>query len=214
MSEDTYGPIVSDEQIRAAAVQTCEAWMPEYLANLERKNGLAKGAIARPQSYHGGVDWDSWIGEVLPEVMVLVKPTGLPERTAALYVQRYELWVGCACIGQQTSERAEDEARVAAAYLGAASMLLVQGERSSLGGLAEQLEMTSAPEVSVISPEHREVLQVRTGFELRVPGIVSEFAGLVGATPKESEGYTGPEQENTAAPTVTTTALTVKGEPV
>jgi hypothetical protein len=160
------------------------------------------------------VDWESWVGEVLPEVMVLVKPTGLPERTAALYIQRYELWVGCACIGQQLGERAEDEARVTAAYLGAASMLLVQGERSSLGGLVERLEMTNAPEVSVISPEHREVLQARTGFALWVPGIVSEFAGPVGSAPEESEGYEGPEEEYAPRPTVKTTAITVEGEPV
>ncbi len=208
MSEDQFGQIIGPEAILAAAVSTLELWMPGYLAALERKNHLENKTIPRPQMYHGGIDWGSWEGRVLPEVMVLVKPTGLPERTAPLYIQRYELWVGCACIGQQLAGRAEDEARVVASYLGAASMLLVQGERSSLGGLVEQLEMTSAPEVSIPDEEHREIVQATTGFEVRVPGIISEFAGPVGATPETEES------EGPAPPVVKTTALTVKGEPV
>ena len=93
-------------------------------------------------STHGGIDDDSWIGEVDPELMLLVSPLGEAERPA--YLQWYLIDAKVMCVGDQTNKRAEDEARVQAAYLGGALMLLVQ--QPSLGGLAQDLTILLASE--------------------------------------------------------------------
>jgi len=217
-SLNQFGPLVTPEDVTQATVSTLRLWMPEYLAEQERKAGIQHRRIPRPptpESYHGGLDFDSWIGSESPEVMVVVKPTGSPEIDPATgYTQGYSIEVGCLCIGPGGlfAERQEDDARIIASYLGAASMLLVH--QSTLGGLAERLWMTSAPDPSLYDPDRRAIAQVVTGFEAWVVGIVLENGGPRGPTPKESPGYGGPEEPFKDNPEAKTETVTVKGEPV
>lgn len=216
MAEDIFGPLVATEDVVQAAVSTLTLWMPEYLAEVERKKGLRRKTIPRPptsESYHGGVDLEAWIGADAPEVMVVVKPSGEPERSASAgYTQGYTLEVGCLCIGTGSTlaERAEDEARIIASYLGAATMLLIQ--QPTLGGLTERLVMTAAPEVSLPDPDRRAIAQVVTGFEVWVSQIIEESAGPVGPNPQESPGYEGQEEPFEDAPTVETVDIKVTVE--
>jgi hypothetical protein len=217
MAEDLFGQFISPEDVIDAAVETLRTWLPTYMAEVERQKGLQPRTIPRPptpESYHGGVDLETWVGADTPEVMVLAKPSGPPERFASSYTQGYTLTVGCLCIGTGSTlaERPEDDARIVASYLGAATMLLVQ--QPALGGLTERLVMIAAPDVSLPDSEKRAIAQVVTEFEVWVTEIVSETAGPVGPTPQESPGYTGPEEPFTPAPTVTSEHLTVKTEPV
>lgn len=215
MPEDRFGPLISPEDIIDAAVTTLQVWFDTYLNNVEEKHGLRKKTIPRPpvpESYHGGVDLESWVGEDTPEVMVLAKPSGEPEHSASFYTGKFELTVGCVCIGTGSvlAERPEDDARKIASYLGAASQLLVQ--QPTLGGLTERLRMSALPDVTFPDPEKRSIAQVVTTFDVWVPEIVSETAGPVGPTPQESPGYAGPEEPFGPNPTVTSEHLTVKGE--
>ncbi len=219
MAEDLFGPLISPEDLIDAAIETLRdrGWFNAYLRNVEEKHGLRKQIIPRPpvpESYHGGIDLESWIGEDAPEVMILCKPSGEPERSASFYTQGYELTIGCLVIatGSVLAERPEDDARKIASYLGAASQLLVQ--QPTLGGLTERLVMTAAPDVTLPEPEKRNIAQVVTKFEVWVTEIVSETAGPVGPTPQESPGYVGPEEPFEGAPTVSSEYLTVKGEPL
>src|SRR5205814_8604005 len=129
---DLFGPIRATWELEQAAVETLSIWFPTYLAELERQIGLTNKTIPRPptpESYHGGVDLESYFQDELPEVVVVVNPLGPPERSASAgYVQGYELQVGCLWVGtgSRLQERPEHEARAIASYLGAASMLLVQ----------------------------------------------------------------------------------------
>lgn len=214
MVEDPlYGPLISTEDVVEAAVTTLRLWMREYIASVERSHQLQRGTIPRPptpESYHGGNDFDSWIAEDAPEIMVVAKPSGEPELSASAgYTQGYELQVGCLCIGKgsELAERAEDDARIVCSHLGAASMLLVQ--QPTLGGLTERLRMTGAPDITFPDPERRAVQQVVTTFEVWVSSIIREDAGPVGPTPKESPGFEGIEEPFQEAPTVETVDITV-----
>jgi hypothetical protein len=205
VAEDLFGPLVGPEDLIDAAVNTLRLWMPEYLADVERKAGLQPKTIPRPpvpESYHGGVDLESWIGEDTPEVMVLCKPSGEPEHSSSFYTGKFTLTIGCLCIGTGSvlAERPEDDARKIASYLGAASQLLVQ--QPTLGGLTERLRLTALPDVSLPDPDKRAIAQVVTEFDVWVTEVVSETAGPVGPTPQESPGYVGPEEAFEDRPTV------------
>jgi hypothetical protein len=216
MSEDLFGPLISPEDIIDAAVETLRIWFNEYLNNVEEKHQLRKGIIPRPptpESYHGGVDLESWIGEDTPEVMVLAKPIERPEFSGtAGYTGKFSLTVGCVCVGNGSvlAERPEDDARKIASYLGAASQILVQ--QPSLGGLTERLRMSALPDVTLPDPEKRSIAQVVTSFDVWVAQVASEAGGPIGPTPEESPGYTGREEPFEDTPTVEDINITVKVE--
>jgi hypothetical protein len=217
VAEDLFGPLVSPEDLIDAAIATLVTWFPTYCAEVERKHQLLPKTIPRPpvpESYHGGVDLDSWIGQNTPEVMVLVKPSGSREPSASFYTQGYTLTIGCLYIGTGSvlAERPEDDTRKIASYLGAATMLLIQ--QPTLGGLTERLVMTAAPDVTLPDTEKRAIAQVVTEFEVWVTEIVSETSGPVGPSPQESPGYTGPEEPFQPAPEAKTVNVDVNAEEI
>jgi hypothetical protein len=209
MSEDQFGTIVGPEDVSEQVVNTLRLWMPEYLADRERKTGQRH--IPRPpaeESYHGGADFEGWIGAEAPEVMVVVKPTGTPELGSLGYAQQFSIQVGCLCIGYGGlfAERAEDDARIIASHLGAASQLLVQ--QPYLGGLVERVRMVAAPDPSFPDPEKRAIMQIVTGFAGWVSQIITED-GPVGMTPEEAAGYEGKEQPFAPKPQAETVEVVV-----
>lgn len=216
MPEDRFGPLISPEDIIDAAVTTLQVWFDTYLNNVEEKHGLHKKTIPRPpvpESYHGGIDLESWIGQDTPEVMVLCKPIERPEFSGtAGYTGKFSLTTGCLCVGTGSvlAERPEDDARKIASYLGAASQLLVQ--QPTLGGLTERLRMSALPDVTFPDPEKRSIAQVVTTFDVWVAQVVSEAGGPIGPTPEESPGYTGREEPFEDTPTVEDINITVTVE--
>jgi hypothetical protein len=211
---DLFGPLVGPEDIIDAAIATLRVWFDTYLNSVEEKHGLAKRTIPRPptpESYHGGVDLESWIAEDAPEVMVMVKPSGV-EHSATFYTGKFTLTIGCLCIGTGSvlAERAEDDARKIASYLGAASQLLVQ--QPTLGGLTERLRLVGLPDVTLPDPERRAIAQVVTEFDVWVSEVISEAAGPIGPTPEGSPGYTGREEPFEDTPIAEDINITVKVE--
>jgi hypothetical protein len=217
MTEDQFGPIVGVEDVSEAVVDTLRLWMPDYLAERERKTGLQPKRIPRPptpESYHGGVDFNSWIGEQAPEIMVVVKPSGAPQSSSLGYTQAYSIQVGCLCVGYGGlfAERAEDDARITASHYGAVAMLLIQ--QPTLNELVERIRLTAAPDPSLPDPERRAITQIVTGFSGWVSQIITED-GPVGLTPQEAPGYEGPEQPfqpKSVAETVDVTVTTTQGD--
>jgi hypothetical protein len=181
----SVGALITPEDVLQAALLTYKLWVPYYCTQFETDRGLPADTIQRPKSYHGGVDDKSWIGEVMPEVMLLVSPLGEAERPD--YLQWYLVDAKVACKGDQTDDRAEDEARVQASYLGGALMLLVQ--QPSLGGLAQDLIMTASPTLSFPSSD-RYVVQANARFQVRTGSIITQEGpkGTVPEIPPEGGG--------------------------
>lgn len=184
----SVGQIITREDVLRAALFTYKVWMDYYLSDFESERGLPANTIQRPRSYHGGIDDGSWIGEVAPEVMLLVSPLGPAERPQ--YVQSYLIDAKVMCVGDQTSKRAEDEARIQADYLGGALMLLIQ--QPSLGGLAQDLLMSTSPAVTIPNSDERHVVQGAARFQVWTGSIIGQEGptGTVPMTPEEG----GPEQ--------------------
>ena len=217
MSESLFGPLVSTWKIEQAVLSTLRLWVPEYLAEAERKDGLHKRVIPRPpaaESIHGGLDFETWTQDLIPEVIVVVDPFGEPEREASVgYIQPYEIRVGACVVGQgsELAEKPEDEARAVASYYGAAVMLLTQlGELRGIATQEDSLVMVQAPRLSFPDPNLRQVIQSTTIFHTWVE-IVNQDEGPVQTEPKESPQYGGePEAEWKPEPTVSKTSEIIK----
>lgn len=206
-----FGEILSTYDVEQAAVKTLREWTNDYLAEIERKRGYQKKEIPRPpaaESYHGGVDLESFTQDDTPEVIVICKPQGAPElRGQGGYEQGYDLTVGAVHIGTGSplAAKPESEARAVASYLGAAVMLLVQ--QPTLGGLVERLRLTAAPVVSAPQPDRKDIALCTVQFECWVPTIIEEGEGPLTLGKEPEEPY--PEW-----PEVKTAKETVKAEPV
>jgi hypothetical protein len=53
-----FGDVLLPEVCEEAALATLWAWMPTYMANIEREAGVAPGTVARPKSWKIITDWD------------------------------------------------------------------------------------------------------------------------------------------------------------
>lgn len=219
MSEDQFGKLVTQWDIEQAVLSTLRAWLPEQLAELERQHGLPNKTIPRPpvpESIHGGTDLDTWREDNLPEVIVVVKTEGRPEPAGSgEQAQAYRVEIGCQWVGKgsQAVPNPEDEARMVAGFLGAATLLLLQ--HPQLGGLAERIVLEQAPDTTTPDPDEKVLAQADTAFTVWVPSIVNESLGPAGETPGGSEGYPGEEEQPwPERPVVQSTHLTVEGEPL
>jgi hypothetical protein len=217
MTESLFGPLISTWPIERQVIDVYETWTHEYLSELERKEGLQRNVIPRPpspESYHGGIDFLSWKREELPKVIVVVEPTGQPERDASVgYSQWYEVQVGCIVAGVGglfETLLIEDEARALAGYYGAMSMLLADQPPA----LAEDIFMVESPRPTFPNPDDRLICQSTTAFHMLVGPIKLLAAGPTQPQPSESPEYEGPGEPWKPEPTATSVHTTVNAEPI
>ena len=218
MTESLFGPIFSTWDIEQAVLTKLRLWVPEYLAELERKRGYHKRIIPRPPSalsIHGGLDAETWEQAECPEVIVIVDPFGEPEReTSVGIIQPYEVRVVANVVGQgsELAEKPEDEARAVASYYGAAVMgiLTQNGELTGISTQEDSLILMQSPRLTFPDPSVRQVIQATTVFHAFAE-IVNANEGPVPDEPKESPQYGGePEAEWKPEPVVETVKETIK----
>ena len=209
---EVFAPMIGPWNVEQAVLTVLKEWMPTYLAELERENGLTRKALGRPpapESYHGGLDWQSVIQDRCPEVIVICNPLGEPERSANFYMQNFEVQVGCVVFSEEGSNP-EDHARRNAGLFATATMLLGQhGKLSWSEGLAsiEETLLVGAPKVEFHESEDRRVAVGITSWHIFTQ-ILDPNSGPV--TVKAVE----PEEQYPEWPTATSDVITVKGEPV
>jgi hypothetical protein len=221
MTESQFGPLIGPYTLEQQTVGVYRLWANEYLAEIERKNGLQPRILTRPttpESYHGGLDFLSWKAAELPKIIVVVEPTGQPERDASVgYSQKYEVRVGCIVMGlgagaiAEPSPEPEDEVRALASYYGAMSMLLVDQPPA----LAADIEMVETPRLSFPDVDSRRICQSTTAFHVWVAPIKLLAAGPTEPNPKESPQYPGtPEGEWGQEPTVAKRTITLTADEI
>ena len=204
---DVFGILSGPWTVEKAVLTTLTEWLPAYLANIETKGGLQHKFLDRPpapESWKGGLDWESVQQEILPAVVVTANPTGEPERNATSVIQNFEVEVGCVVLSEEGDEP-EAAARMRAGLMATATMLL-EHQAPVLEGL-EEIVLTGSPRVEFFDPERREVAVGITTWNAFVQ-ILEPNAGPVTLKEVEPEG---PYPEN---PIATSDHVSVVGEPV
>ena len=213
MPESLFGPLFPTHELEKAIEKVYSLWCNEYLAELERQQSIhPKKSIPRPptpESIHGGIDFENWIEEELPVMIIKVTdPVGEVEYHASEgYTACYEVQVGCIVKAEE-----EDVARKWASYYGAVSMLLVQ-QGGNIGSFVERTRLVTAPKIEFVDPEERRLARAVTTFHIWISELIVEDAGPVQPEPKESPEYKGKEEpygEEPIAETVETTVVAKK----
>lgn len=208
MSEELFGRVVTTIDVEEAFLTTLSTWMPEWLYQVELQKELPRGTLTRPpapESYHGGDDFESWKADLLPEVIVDVKPSSLERSASAAYTTAYDVQVATILERQD-----EEEARFHASLHGAATMFLVQ--QPSLGGLAERLVMITAPTPEFLATDERRLARTIATFTVWVTQVVNESSGPFQSLPSESPYYQGePEHIWKTPPEVTSVEEKIYG---
>ena len=206
MSEALFGPMLGPIDIEEAVIATLREWLPASLRNAEEVRNLPIRSLGRPpapESYHGGLDWESEQQDTLPEVIVICEPAGEPERNPNVTIQLFTVQVGCVILA--TVDPIEANARKTASLWAAASMVL--GQHGALGSLgAQETLLIGSPKVELLDPENRRLALGLTTWHVAVD-IFHPSAGPV--TVKEVE----PEGPYPERPEATKDTITVVGQP-
>lgn len=208
---DVFGVLQGPWNIETPILATLKDWMGAYLANLEAKNGLQHRFLDRPptpESYKGGLDWESVKQEFLPAIVVNANPTGESERNASSVIQNFEVEVGCVVLSQEGDDP-EASARMRAGFMATATMLL-EHQAPQIEGL-ENLVLTGAPKVEFFDPERREIAVGITTWNVFVQ-ILEPNAGPVSLKEVEPEGT--PPGTYPPDPIATKVSETVIGEAI
>lgn len=210
MTDTIFGPLAGTPDVETAYLRLLQDWLPAMLYVLERQKGLPRHSIIRPpgpSSYIGGLDFDTYEQDLCPMITVVVNPTGGTERNGAGYGQWFEVQVGVSVVSES-----EDEARLAAGYLGIAASAAIT-QNGSLGGLATRTEMISAPGTEFIDSDIRRLCLSRAVYQTFVDGLVDPNSGPGTPTPPDSPYYGGkPSTPFSDPPVVSSTPVTLVAE--
>ena len=193
-----FGRIVTRRDIELALVAFFRAWMPTYVAEIERQAGLPAKTIPLPPdpnlSYRGGLDFMSWQSAWSPVVIVQVTPSGPPERKSApgVYCQTFSVTVGVNFqITNLESDLSatgtdaigiEDNARQYADLLGmAACAAILQNGQIGLwpdgGPISTKTTLVRYPEAVFPAPDNRRVVRSQFQVSLVADWVLQEAGG-------------------------------------
>lgn len=104
-----YGGGIGRGDLEAHVLQTLRSWIVAYLADYEREQGIPPRTLPippTPESFHGGLDFQTFSSDLTPELIVVCQP----ERTVERYGDgTYGAWftvdVGAVCYVEGDQDR-------------------------------------------------------------------------------------------------------------
>lgn len=199
-----YGTILSGAQVEQAAIDHLQAWMPAYIAELERQHGRAPRSMTLPRAWkRSNEDFDVWPEAQLPAV-ILISPgfAGAPTKEGdGTYTATYGLAIGV-LLNADKQQTANDNVKLYAAAISAAMV-----QHPSLGGVATGLLWTDLGYADVPTNYLKIGAAARLSFEVQVRGILNASKG-------PSAPPVDPYQDAGNRPTVLTTDLTLNAEAI
>lgn len=168
-----FGSIFTAALLEDAAIEHLKAWMPTYLAEMERQNGLDPESLPMIRSYTTLNEFDAWEEEQTPAIVVVSPGTiGEPlKEGGGLYRANWALGIGCIVSAR---DRVSTN-RVAKLYGGAIRAAIMQHE--SMGGVAEGAEWSSERYDDVPSEASRTLAAAQLLFEVEVRSVLDGSAG-------------------------------------
>lgn len=207
---DIFGVLSGPWTVEKAVLTTLTEWLPAYLANIETKEGLQHKFLDRPsapESYKGGLDWESVKQEFLPAVIVTANPVDKPDRQSSAVLQAFDVEVGCIVLSEEGDEP-EASARMRAGLMATATMLL-EHQAPVIEGLVEVV-FTAAPHIEFFDPDRREAAVGITGWRVYTQ-ILTPTAGPVALKEVDPEGPY-PEDAKAKSDKTTVTAVPISQE--
>lgn len=148
-------------------------WLELYLREIESQKGILHRLPrpSKPESVHGGLDFESWDESLIPEIIVVAQPAagGAERRASGDYDQWYEIEVAVMIV-----ERDQQRAIDIADYYGAAIMAAIV-QNNEIGALdAVMTELVSAPKTEYDQVETRTWARSVGTFRTLVQAVVND----------------------------------------
>ena len=124
-SEQTYGLGYGRGELERRAIETLRLWIVAYIADYEREYGFTPRSLPvppTPESIHGGIDFETFSAELLPELIVVTQPVGPVERYGE---GTYGQWFSLDVAAIVTYEGSQDQTRMLADAYGTAIQKLI-----------------------------------------------------------------------------------------
>lgn len=199
-----FGPIVSGEHVRAAVEETIRTWLPLYLEEFCRQNGIAAGRLPRPRSYVVATELpEGWPSDQMPMVV-----TTVPGLTEAPYSQgggqiraRWTVAVGCVTVS--TDRKAAH--LLSHAYLSCIRTLLIQ-HQGLVSGFADGVDWLSEGTNMLDSDSNRTIMGSDLTISVQIEDAVNERRGPI-------DPEVDPEEDPTPPPLVQTVEIVTDSLP-
>lgn len=171
-----FGTLHHGGQAEDAVLQTFTTWLPDYLAEVSRQDGLPAGTLEQPKSWEFAADVTKWPESQLPCVLVVAPGTeGQPWREGSGYYRaRYRVNVTVICsAGGDNAER--DTRRLAQLYGAVIRGVLLQHRK--LSNNASVVAWAGEGYDQVPQQDRRTLGFALNAFLVELRGIVSDSAG-------------------------------------
>lgn len=175
-----FGDIVSRNQVETAVIETLHAWLPTYIAEVQRQTPGWDEAlnIPQPRSFTSSNEFHKWPDDQLPCIVVICPGLrGTPVREGrGSYRARFA--VGVAAV--VTAAQPKMTRQIADMYAAAIRACLVQ--RPSLGGFASAVIWEDETTSDMPTSETRSVSSGQVIFTVEVEGVTTAQAGPTSVT--------------------------------
>lgn len=218
--QSIFGSLVGRQQVEAAVLSVLGTWIGteaapgDYIGEIERANTLAARTIPLPpssDSFHGGLDFDTWRQGNEPVIIVNAQPVEDSEhRGDGEWSQWYEVKVASICVADQrfydaaAVNQKEDTARDLADLYGEAvlGVLMQQLANYNPPTWLGRVELVQTPPTEFVDPEVPTVARSVVIVRMFVHPVVDESQG-----PSAPSG--NPYNDPGAVPDAETTNLTL-----
>jgi hypothetical protein len=168
-----FGRIVTARRVGQAVVDTLELWMPTYLGEIERQEGMGVDTLVRPASYTVRSSLVRFPEQQAPAVIVIVPGTAGRPRASGKGVYEAAWQVTVAVIGHGTdlaSTRANADR-----YAAAIRAVMVQ--KPGLGGFAESVDWEGETYADTDESMARSKAVAAVALAVTVGGVTTRRAG-------------------------------------
>lgn len=189
-------------QIVDAALTVLKAWLPSYIAEIERQHDLDPKTLPFPRSYSTRTQTTKWSEDQTPAV-VMVSPglAGAPKRDGN-GVWRSPWGLGVAVI---TSGNTQESVIANSSYYGAAVRACLL-QRQPLPGVDGRLHWLDEDYTEIPEGQSRSLAAARVEFQVLIPHTVDDMAGPLPSAEPPVDPYDPPA----AWQTVTKTSLNLE----
>lgn len=168
-----FDRILTTDQVEAQAIGVLKAWIPTYLAELERQTSREPGSLPVPRAWTTATSFDKWPEDQLPAVLV-ISPGILDPPDAegnGSYRVRFSLGIGVIV----SAATMEQTAALAKTYIAALRAIMIQ--RPSLGGFAEGVTWLDENYDDIPFDDFRSLGAGQAIFAVEVRNVTSRNAG-------------------------------------
>ena len=189
-STDAFGPMVSRGAVASAVINELSlpavgndgvtgqaSRLTYYIAEAERQYGLTPRTIQVPSTlgYRVGVDFETYLEEQFPVIIVTAHPDGGPQALDTNKVIGQDFTVGIAAICNGPDEATATQT---ADIYGIAITNLI-GQRGGLQGVATNTRFTVYPDVDFPDPDDRAIARCRMTFVTKVAPVLNFHYGPI-----------------------------------